>query len=266
MKNFKYLITVIIGVCVTISCNDDNENLFIPTACFEISTVEATIGDTISFINCSEDANAYIWNFGDGNNSFEENPINIYKNVGEFTISLIAINKEKTDTALRTIEIYSPWGLIPDGGFELSNSLDYWNDTLFTNGSINIDNNVMLVGNASLYINIEQAYWIELDHHDIEIENNTTYEFSIWYKYNGYKYSPDYPIMLGFYNEDNNFLWTAGSSIGNEYTGYTGNGIDVDWTQLTGTFNSSDYKTAKLFINSCMENTWIDEITFKKID
>jgi len=265
MKNVKYLIIGIIGICVTSSCNKDNENVATPTACFEMSTIEANIGDSISFINCSENATAYLWDFGDGNSSFEINPVHKFEIPGEFTISLIAINEERTDTALRTIKIVSLWGLIPDGGFELSNTLDYWIIPQYAEGSISIDNEIIIDGTSSLYVNVPGG-WIDLDHQDIDIERNTTYEFSIWYKYSGYKYSPDYPIMLGFYNEDNSFLWTAGSSIGYEYMDYTGDGIDVDWTQLTGTFNSSDYNTAKLFINFCMENAWIDEITLKKVE
>jgi PKD repeat protein len=52
----------------------------------------STTGDKTFFYNQSAKANTYIWDFGDGNISTDENPIYQYQSVGTFPITLIANN------------------------------------------------------------------------------------------------------------------------------------------------------------------------------
>ena len=47
-------------------------------------------GLTVNFTNNSENADSYYWDFGDGNNSTEENPSHTYEDGGEYTVSLTA--------------------------------------------------------------------------------------------------------------------------------------------------------------------------------
>lgn len=49
-------------------------------------------GLTVSFINQSAEAGAYSWNFGDGQTSFEENPVHTYAQPGIYDITLNAQN------------------------------------------------------------------------------------------------------------------------------------------------------------------------------
>jgi hypothetical protein len=46
----------------------------------------------ITFENKSKNASGYIWDFGDGNTSTEENPIHVYASTGNYTIKLIVEN------------------------------------------------------------------------------------------------------------------------------------------------------------------------------
>lgn len=46
---------------------------------------------TITFTNTSANADAYAWNFGDGNFSNEENPVHTFEEDGTYNVSLIAI-------------------------------------------------------------------------------------------------------------------------------------------------------------------------------
>lgn len=46
--------------------------------------------DGVQFINTSTFSKDYIWNFGDGTTSYEENPIHTFSNYGNYTISLTA--------------------------------------------------------------------------------------------------------------------------------------------------------------------------------
>jgi PKD repeat protein len=47
-------------------------------------------GESIQFINTSENATSFFWDFGDGEYSTEEDPEHLYKETGEFLVSLSA--------------------------------------------------------------------------------------------------------------------------------------------------------------------------------
>ncbi|MBN2893285.1 MAG: PKD domain-containing protein [Bacteroidales bacterium] len=62
------------------------------TANFEIDrNYGCSVPDTFYYTNLSENANYYIWHFGNGNNSYETNPNNIFETAGVFSDTLIAI-------------------------------------------------------------------------------------------------------------------------------------------------------------------------------
>jgi PKD repeat protein len=53
----------------------------------------ANIPFSASFLNISTGAARYVWDFGDGTTSEEENPVHVYRDRGTFTVTLRAINK-----------------------------------------------------------------------------------------------------------------------------------------------------------------------------
>lgn len=71
---------------------------------------------TVNFRDTSFNAESYLWNFGDGNKSFDENPTHTYQNPGYFDVSLII-----TDTGgcvdqklvKRMIEVRRPFEYFP---------------------------------------------------------------------------------------------------------------------------------------------------------
>ncbi|MCX6258894.1 MAG: PKD domain-containing protein [Bacteroidia bacterium] len=83
----------------------DNVNLTITVkggACFTISSYTSYTGDSLKFTNCSIMCQSYEWNFGDGNSSSDINPVHVYQQVGNYTITLHATlnngqNSEVTD-------------------------------------------------------------------------------------------------------------------------------------------------------------------------
>jgi subtilisin family serine protease len=52
------------------------------------------VGETISFVNKSSNANEFVWDFGDGNASMEVEPFHSYENPGDYTVVLRAIGPE----------------------------------------------------------------------------------------------------------------------------------------------------------------------------
>ena len=78
-----------------------------PTACFQVTPVEANAPQTeFVLTNCSRNADRYEWNFGDGTNSFEANPVHTYDTWGDYTITLTAHNEDdKTDEATYAVNL-----------------------------------------------------------------------------------------------------------------------------------------------------------------
>ena len=64
----------------------------------------------VQFTNESTNFSTLSWNFGDGETSTEENPLHIYTDTGEFTVSLTATSEKggKTDTFTQKVVIDDP--------------------------------------------------------------------------------------------------------------------------------------------------------------
>ena len=59
----------------------------------------------VSFTNNSINANQYEWDFGDGNQSSQQNPTHTYDSDGVFTVQLISSNECSNDTIVRDISL-----------------------------------------------------------------------------------------------------------------------------------------------------------------
>ena len=60
-----------------------------------------------SFSNMTTGANSFVWDFGDGNTSSEENPTHIYDTDGTYTVTLNATNNCGTVTTTETVVVVS---------------------------------------------------------------------------------------------------------------------------------------------------------------
>lgn len=77
-------------------------------------------GATATFDNDSNNADSYHWDFGDGNESTEENPAHTYAEDGTYTVTLTATNPCGTSTFTQTVTIATP----PVAGFTASPTAD----------------------------------------------------------------------------------------------------------------------------------------------
>lgn len=89
LKNAK-IVSMFIFVISFLGCTDDESIFPTVTSGFTYTVNEDT--GTVTFINISEDARTYAWNFGDGSSSKEINPIKTYAATGTYTVTLIATN------------------------------------------------------------------------------------------------------------------------------------------------------------------------------
>lgn len=60
-------------------------------------------GLNVQFADTSQNANGWNWNFGDGTNSTEQNPVHTYSTAGSYTVTLTASNENGTSLANKTI-------------------------------------------------------------------------------------------------------------------------------------------------------------------
>ncbi|MCO5725848.1 PKD domain-containing protein, partial [Robiginitalea marina] len=93
-----------------LGCTDVEDILPSVTSAFTYTINEDT--GTVTFINLSEGANKYAWDFGDGTTSSEINPIKAYTATGTYTVSLVATNVSgASDTSEDVISILIKQGI-----------------------------------------------------------------------------------------------------------------------------------------------------------
>lgn len=97
MKNlFCLILVVLLGVVLFSGCEEDEDNIEVK-ACFNYTITEVAAGE-VQFVNCSENAKSYLWNFGDSTTSNEKEPKHIFAGNFPYHVSLIAINGKNCDT------------------------------------------------------------------------------------------------------------------------------------------------------------------------
>jgi len=109
----------------------------LPVADFTFANVCAT--DAASFLNQSTGASIYAWDFGDGNNSTLENPINIFINAADYDVELIVTSAAGcVDTNVQTITVHP----LPMAGF-INDTVCARLATSFTDTSIVASGNIV---------------------------------------------------------------------------------------------------------------------------
>ena len=61
--------------------------------------------NAITFTNTSTYGSTYVWNFGDGNSSTDENPVHYYSAVGDYTVTLSVTNACGSATFVTTVSV-----------------------------------------------------------------------------------------------------------------------------------------------------------------
>ncbi len=98
-----YKLTYLLIALLLLACVDDELDLT-PQACFTFVYEGELIWEQyVVFTNCSENANAYLWDFGDSTTSTEENPEHHYTEDGEYIVELTAFGKSVNDTFKDTV-------------------------------------------------------------------------------------------------------------------------------------------------------------------
>lgn len=105
-----------------------------PEAAFTMDKSTAQAYELISFFNSSENAETYLWDFGDSQTSTEVNPVHAYEVAGSYTVQLTATGDGGSNTTSQPVTITEP---VPLASFVADKSIAKPGDTIsFTNYSL----------------------------------------------------------------------------------------------------------------------------------
>ena len=110
------VIALSIGVLAFTACKKDTPTLSgsASTSTFSYEVKRTPSGDTLPFVsnvaftNQSKESFAYLWDFGDANQSVLENPIHRFETGTSFLVKLTSVGKAGNNTSSKTISLDSP--------------------------------------------------------------------------------------------------------------------------------------------------------------
>lgn len=108
--NHTYTTAGTYTVCLvaTNACGSDSTCQVLNVTCVNPSAAftNAINGTQVNFINSSTgNPSQFLWNFGDGNTSFVQNPTHIYSTPGTYTVCLVVVNSCGVDTTCTNVTI-----------------------------------------------------------------------------------------------------------------------------------------------------------------
>lgn len=88
-----------------------------PVADFTASKTNPAKGETVQFTDKSTNSpTSWLWDFGDGTTSTQQNPTKTYNNAGTFTVSLRATNSYGSNSKTLNIAVKGSVGIVPTNG------------------------------------------------------------------------------------------------------------------------------------------------------
>jgi PKD repeat protein len=182
-KSIKFLSFLLLLVSIT-SCESNDDDTVKQSLKAGYTYVKESSPSAITFINTSELADSYVWDFGDGTSSTSMNPTKIFQETGEYVVTLTAKNNksDSTDTFSSTISIFVfQGGLVTNGDFESGTSP-------WTLGVANaIPSSLLVSENGNTYFSINVAavgnpFDVNLSQIGINMTQGTTYRltFDAW--------------------------------------------------------------------------------------
>ena len=92
----------------TLDINVDGETSqekILPVADFDADTTSGSAPLYVQFTDLSQNANEWKWDFGDGANSTEQNPMHNYSAAGNYNVNLTVSNENETASKIDTINV-----------------------------------------------------------------------------------------------------------------------------------------------------------------
>jgi PKD repeat protein len=121
MNRYFKLVCLSFALITLVGCSDDDSTVKMGDARASYTFLREGGAGVITFINTSENANSYVWDFGDGTTSTLKDPVKSFAVTGDYVVQLTATNTKNgtTSTFSSTISItVFQGGLVINGDFE----------------------------------------------------------------------------------------------------------------------------------------------------
>jgi len=105
INKLKYLFLLLAGFFLA-GCDDEDGDTNLNVQAIFVQLIDEPTGE-VRFVNLSENADTYLWDFGDGSTSTEINPVRTYSS-GTYTVSLTASKGDDSDTFTDMFELTVP--------------------------------------------------------------------------------------------------------------------------------------------------------------
>jgi len=182
-KSIKIL-SIFFAILGFISCDNNDDVVTQSQLVTKYTYVKESIPGKVTFINTSENADSFEWDFGDGTISTVINPEKTFTQTGEYNVKLTAKNTATglTETYSSNVSIFVfAGGLVSNGNFGSGTSP-------WTLGTTNpIASNLLITQNGNTYFSVDvtvagNPYDVNLSQKGISMISGKTYRltFDAW--------------------------------------------------------------------------------------
>lgn len=151
------------------------------------------VGEQIQFSNLSLNSDKYNWDFGDGLNSIDKDPIHVYKKPGKYLVTLNAEGEGGSSSTSRSINVTGiTYSIINTTGVICNNLCSfYFNGTgiedLVEHGTLSTmrSTDIVITDKTEIYISLTYSYYTLYSanpfiltvnkHNDLKITSNTLF-------------------------------------------------------------------------------------------
>jgi hypothetical protein len=154
----------------------------LPNAFFDYKILNDTLPLKVEFINKSKNATTYLWDFGDGTTSNNENPIHEYYYPGDFSPKLIVSNLLLFKDTITKYEAIQYQTKQPESQFPLINYVENTNSKYFR--FVFLTNTGFSIGHKYLDVKYEGSIYfsnilVQIKNYGIKFNKLKTYDVSI---------------------------------------------------------------------------------------
>ena len=161
LKKSDYIL-IVVAILLLLGCKEDDDANALPVIANFTFTVD---GDTVNFLNTSEQAATFVWDFGDGTSSTEINPTKTYSS-GTFRVTLTASNttgiiatfQDEIVVSIPEDMITFDSGLLTNGDFENGDAPWFGNAlNIVTEGDNNVNSAAVNQAGEAFAVNLSQV-------------------------------------------------------------------------------------------------------------
>jgi hypothetical protein len=104
------------GVSVSTGCGNASDDIDVEDAASIADFIPDSSWMTITFTNTSQKAVTYMWDFGDGTNSTDMNPVHLYTATGMYNVCLTATGECDENTTCQMVRAWNGVGINENNG------------------------------------------------------------------------------------------------------------------------------------------------------